>query len=71
MKLYFEFVEGSSAKFWEISVSDKTVTVRYGRIGTAGQTNVKTLADAAAATKHADKLVAEKTKKGYQETAAR
>ena len=71
MKRYFEFVEGSSSKFWEISTSDKDVTVRFGRIGTNGQTNVKTLADAAAATKHAEKLVGEKIKKGYKETAAK
>ena len=70
MKRYFEFVEGSSSKFWEISVSDMSVTVRYGRIGTDGQTNVKVLADAAAATKHTDKLVAEKTGKGYIEKPA-
>jgi DNA ligase-1 len=71
MKRYFEFVEGSSAKFWEISQSGKDVTVRFGRIGTDGQTQTKTLADAAAATKHAEKLVGEKVKKGYQETAAK
>jgi len=71
MKRYFEFVEGSSAKFWEISQSGKDVTVRFGRIGTNGQTQTKTLADAAAATKHAEKLVGEKVKKGYQEIAAK
>ena len=69
-KRYFEFVEGSSSKFWEISMSDKTVTVRFGKIGTNGQTNVKTLADADAAAKHAEKLIKEKTGKGYQEKAA-
>ncbi len=71
MKRYFEFVEGSSAKFWEISQSGKDVTVRFGKIGTNGQTQTKTLADAAAATKHAEKLVKEKTGKGYKETAPR
>ncbi len=71
MKRYFEFVDGSSSKFWEIATSDKTVTVRFGRIGTNGQTQTKTLADAEAATKHAEKLVKEKTGKGYTETAAR
>ena len=70
MKRYFEFVEGSSSKFWEISTSGKDVTVRFGRIGTNGQTQIKTLADADAATKHAEKLIKEKTAKGYQETAA-
>ena len=71
MKRYFEFVEGSSSKFWEISQSGKDVTVRFGKIGTNGQTQTKTLADVAAATKHAEKLVGEKTKKGYKETAAK
>jgi len=32
---------------------------------------VKTLADAEAATKHAEKLVKEKTGKGYKETVAK
>ncbi len=70
MKRYFEFVEGNSAKFWEISQNGTDVTVRFGKIGTNGQTQTKTLADAAAATKHAEKLVKEKTGKGYKETAA-
>ena len=71
MKRYFEFVDGSSAKFWEIAVSGNEVTVRFGRIGTDGQTQTKTLADADAATKHAEKLIDSKTAKGYQETVAR
>ena len=70
MKRYFEFVGGSSAKFWECVVSDNEVTVRFGRIGTDGQTQVKTLADTDAATHHAEKLIASKTAKGYLETAA-
>jgi DNA ligase 1 len=70
MKRYFEFVEGSSAKFWEITVNGNDVTVRFGRIGANGQTQTKTLADTDAATKHAEKLVMEKTAKGYKETAA-
>ena len=63
----FEFSEGSSNKFWEISASGTEVMVRYGRIGSDGQTNVKSFADEAAATKHADKLIKEKTGKGYRE----
>ena len=68
MKRYFEFVGGISAKFWEVSVSGNEVTVRFGRIGTEGQTQVKTLADADAAAKHAEKLIASKLAKGYAET---
>jgi len=70
MKRYFAFVEGSSAKFWEISQNGKDVTVRFGKIGTNGQTQTKTLADADAATKHAEKLIKEKLGKGYQEQPA-
>ena len=70
-KHHFEFVGGSSAKFWEIGVKGRDATVRFGRIGTQGQTRVKTLPDAAAAAKHAEKLIASKTAKGYAETVTR
>lgn len=69
MSRRFEFVGGSSAKFWEISVAGREVTVRYGRIGTAGQSLTKSLIDDAAATRHADKLIGEKLAKGYVECA--
>ena len=68
MKRHFEFVGGSSAKFWAVAVSGCNVTVCFGRIGTAGQEQTKTLVDAAAAQQHVNKLVAEKIKKGYLET---
>jgi DNA ligase-1 len=66
---HFELVEGKSSKFWEIQVDGCQVTVRFGRIGTTGQTQVKDFDDEAAALGHADKLIQEKTKKGYTETA--
>jgi DNA ligase-1 len=66
----FEFVEGSSSKFWEIQVAGPEVTVRFGRMGTKGQTQTKSFGDSAAANAHADKLVAEKTGKGYVERPA-
>ena len=67
----FEFVGGTSAKFWEVSVSGATVTVRYGRLGTQGQSKTKTLTDAASGREARPKaLIAEKIGKGYQETAA-
>ena len=43
------------------------MTVRYGRIGSAGQSRTKRLADEAAAVRHAEDLVREKTGKGYVE----
>ena len=66
-KRRFEFSEGTSNKFWELTVQDQEVMVCFGRIGSHGQSSVKSFADAAAATKHADKLIAEKLAKGYRE----
>ncbi|MFT3714352.1 MAG: WGR domain-containing protein [Archangium sp.] len=63
----FEFVEGSSSKFWEVSVEGNTMTVVFGKIGTPGQSKPKAFASPDAAQKEADKLVSEKTKKGYVE----
>jgi predicted DNA-binding WGR domain protein len=68
---YLEFVEGTSAKFWSISISGNEVTVRFGRIGTQGQTQTKTLPDADAAARHAEKLIESKLAKGYAEMVAR
>ena len=61
---------GSSAKFYEVGTSGSQVTIRFGRIGTAGQTQVKTLADAEAATGHAERLIESKLAKGYKKTVA-
>jgi predicted DNA-binding WGR domain protein len=63
----FEFSEGTSHKYWEVSRQGVDVTVRYGRIGTQGRANVKSFADEAAAAKHAAKMVQEKIDKGYRE----
>jgi DNA ligase-1 len=65
---HFEFREGASSKFWEVSVSGNEMTVRYGRIGATGQTKTKAFADAATAEAQAAKLVAEKTADGYVES---
>ncbi|MET8760083.1 DUF4132 domain-containing protein [Lentzea sp. NPDC004782] len=62
----WELVAGASAKFWEIGQDGRTVTVRFGRLQTAGQTQTKELASPEAATAHVAKLVAEKEKKGYR-----
>jgi len=63
----FELVEGTSSKFWEVELADSSVTVRFGRIGTNGQTKTKDFASPAAAKKEYDSLVTEKTGKGYGE----
>lgn len=67
---YFEFVEGTSSKFWEISLDDVSFTTRYGKIGTDGQASTKSFASPDKAKAECDKLVAEKTKKGYREVIA-
>lgn len=63
----FEFINDSSRKFWEISLSGKSFTVRFGRIGTAGQSQTKTFSDEIKASHEAQNLITEKTKKGYVE----
>ncbi len=65
---YFKLQDDKSAKFWEVTSNGTAVTVRYGKLGTNGQSQTKELADATAAAKHVAKLVAEKTGKGYVES---
>lgn len=60
-----EFRDGSSSKFWEAGVEGALLTVRFGRIGTAGQTKVKEWASPDGARKEFEKLLREKTGKGY------
>jgi predicted DNA-binding WGR domain protein len=62
-----EFSEGRSSKFWEVIQGGCSITVRYGRIGTQGQMQTKTFDTAERAEREAEKLAAEKLRKGYQE----
>ncbi len=64
---YFELVDEKSSKFWEIRRNGSEVSVRYGRIGTDGTTKPKDLGSDEKAQKHYDKLIAQKTGKGYIE----
>ena len=66
-KRYFEYKDAKSKKFWEVSVSGKKVNIRYGKIGTDGQTSLKELGTPAEAKAHAEKQAAGKVKKGYKE----
>ena len=66
-KRYFEYKDAKSKKFWEVSVSGKKVNIRYGKLGTDGQTSVKELSTPAEAKAHAEKQAAGKVKKGYKE----
>ncbi|MFT3709065.1 MAG: WGR domain-containing protein [Archangium sp.] len=69
-KRRFEFSEGSSNKFWEVELKGNDVVTTYGRIGTGGQTTIKSEANADKAQKTYDKLIREKTGKGYVEQGA-
>lgn len=64
----FQFSDAKSHKFWNIDVQGNSFTVTYGKIGTAGQSQTKSFKDNATAQAEADKLIKEKTKKGYTET---
>lgn len=66
----FELIEGKSAKFWQVEVDGSDLNLRWGRLGTSGQSQTKSFASDAAAAKEADKLIKEKTKKGYSEVEA-
>ncbi len=61
----FHFSDGKSDKFWEIELDGCDFTVRFGRTGTAGQTQTKSFPSEAKARAEHDKLIGQKTKKGY------
>jgi predicted DNA-binding WGR domain protein len=64
-----ELEDDTSSKFWRARVEGKTLYVSFGKIGTAGQTQVRELASAAEAQKELDKLIRDKRKKGYEDAA--
>lgn len=63
----FVYVEGTSDKFWKITVRGEEHVVYFGRNGTAGQMKVKKFASEEAAQSDAAKLIREKLAKGYRE----
>jgi len=67
MKRTFLYTDEQSNKFWTIETNSNSYTVNYGKAGTDGQTQTKEFANEEACQKAADKLIAQKTKKGYVE----
>jgi len=63
----FEFVDSTSNKFWEVEVKGKTLNVTFGKIGTKGQIKPKDFATPGKAKAEMEKLIKEKTGKGYVE----
>ena len=64
------FADAKSSKFWNIVLDGSAHTVHYGRLGAQGQQKTKEFPSAAAARTSFDKLVAEKRKKGYNDSAS-
>ena len=62
---YLELSDGKSHKFYEVTINDVEVTVRYGRIGDAGNTTVTAYDSPQKAQAEVTKLVNSKLKKGY------
>jgi predicted DNA-binding WGR domain protein len=61
------YKDAQSDKFWEISVQGSSYTVRYGKSGVTGTRQEKTFESAAVCRTAAEKVIAEKLKKGYTE----
>lgn len=66
----FTFQEGTSSKFWEVSAEGAQLTIRFGRIGASGQTQLKSFSSAGEAAAEAESLISSKLKKGYVEGTA-
>ncbi|EHG6150865.1 WGR and DUF4132 domain-containing protein [Escherichia fergusonii] len=64
MKTYI-YQDEKSHKFWAVEQQGNELHISWGKVGTNGQSQVKSFADAAAAEKAELKLIAEKVKKGY------
>ncbi len=63
----FVYTDQTSNKFWEAGVQENKLIVRFGRVGTKGQVQVKTFDDKEMAKREMEKMVREKIGKGYKE----
>jgi len=59
---------GSSNKFWSYDIDGLSVTMKWGRIGLAGQSKTKSFRSEGQLDNFLNKKIAEKVKKGYAET---
>ena len=69
MKIYLEYVDEKSSKFWSVEVKDSSHTVTYGRIGSAGRAKESAFSSNDEARADAEKQAAKKRKKGYSDAA--
>ena len=63
----FEFVEGTSNKFWEVALAGTVLETRWGKIGGSVSSREAELGSPEAAAKERDRMIREKTGKGYRE----
>ncbi|EPP1404064.1 DUF4132 domain-containing protein [Klebsiella oxytoca] len=71
MKIFI-YQDDKSHKFWSVEQQENELHLRWGKVGSNGQSQIKVFADGAAAANAQQKLINEKVKKGYlpQETEA-
>lgn len=62
----YELKDEKSNKFWEATVEENKFLVRFGKVGTKGQLQLKTFASSEKANDEMQKLVREKLAKGYK-----
>jgi superfamily I DNA and/or RNA helicase/predicted DNA-binding WGR domain protein len=60
------YSDAASNKFWEAAAENGRLIVRFGRVGTKGQIQIKTFPDQATALKEKEKMIREKVGKGYK-----
>ncbi|WP_152065196.1 methionine--tRNA ligase subunit beta [Escherichia coli] len=66
---HFIYQDEKSHKFWAVEQQGNELHISWGKVGTKGQSQIKSFSDAAAVAKAELKLIAEKVKKGYVEQA--
>lgn len=67
MKKELIYQDDQSDKFWNIIVIEDHFTVTYGKSGTNGRSQTKTFENEEQCLKEAEKIIAEKIRKGYVE----
>lgn len=64
-RIYLEYTNGTSAKFWEAWIEGTTTHVHYGKIGAQGQTTIHDFPTLEAAEAAVERKHREKLRKGY------
>lgn len=68
MRCYLEHHDEKSAKLWEGSVEDNSLTIRWGEIGTKGQSKVKEFDSDEKANAQLHWLLSKKNKEGIYDS---